>query len=527
VNDIISPSILNPSGCGEGIRAAPAFLIMLLLSSVLGCAAYNGREEELSDGSTDSGTDSDTDTDIDADSGIDWDTDFDGGAVSDAVLLTEVDSIAKPLMAFDGANLAVSWNTGIVTQEYFYFDGTGLMVFPWNQPENLHLGQYPNQAPACPSTEWGNIDCLSQPYPFQQGFVTLTSSFTGKVSPGGVYEKPCHAVWTEWDLNADVVLGPFSFWNIYEYVGADVISNSPIGPMDSQRGITVGNFTDFLNEDGTGLFQMDRFGPEEEHETMVESFEFDLNDIGCPIGMDWDKWYAATFTYDGMFTAVNMYRDVDIGDIDDPVWIQGALVLAQVMQDGEILFSPEIVHVSPERQGYVRSGNAAAFAQNEDEILLVHTQSYQSLVDKYDCITDRYSILLDMSGNLVNGPTILDTHPVYEYLEDEAGESHPGLTWSGKYYGYCDLYQDGENQQYEFRLLNEQGAQVKNPIRLFWRYPPSEPEPPSEVYDGRFYNFCDIAAIGERTFAIVAYMPVTDEHPRGIYIIYVKFGPVV
>jgi hypothetical protein len=366
----------------------------------------------------------------------------------------------------------------------------------------------PHQWPACPGK---HPVCLSRPYPLQGGFWTLLSSET---------KDSCHVTQAGWSLDSAITDGPHSFSGIYP--SELWISMAPIGEMDNQGRVAIANLKVMdeggpITGDETIVFQIDRYANGGFHEVVLPPIEYPWGDQYPLTGSDGWHLFSQTVSYGGLFTALYTGHD-QVG----PPRRYFAVIMAQGNEGGEVTITPRILYSPPEKEGFIPGSGANAFAQNADEFAMVSTVRYYAEGNVEDCITARYSVVYDIDGNVVDGPNEIMSHPVCEDFDLEEEQNRPGLVWSGTHYGYCDRFQYDTTQRYEFRRLDEDGEQVGGPISLSWDLS-NISEPPGNA----FHHFCDITAIDENAFAIVAYMPETDEHPRGIYITYVKFGPVV
>jgi hypothetical protein len=353
--------------------AGPFFFVALPLGIASGCAVSTGHNGDY-DSEPDAGTGSETDTDTESEPG--WEDADSGLSYTKPYLLYKADTLteetARPLLEFDGEHLAVSWIVEKTAPKYEMWPGVWFFVFPWDKQSSSQSGFYSHEPPACQGFHgW----CLSKPYAVDNGFLTLASSGIGPLIDEGVN---CHGTEAVWSLNAEILNGPISYWDIYPI--DPFVSMSPIGFLDEQGAVTIANLKILLNslneyDDYTIVFQIDKFGPQGVHDQILTPIEYPWNteSMFSIHGTD-DHLQSQTFSYGGLTTIFS-----PCSGYDGPPYKYQSIIIAQGSDDGQVTIPPSIFHSPPEKDGYYQSDGAYAFAQREDEIVMVSKIRYEKI----------------------------------------------------------------------------------------------------------------------------------------------------
>ena len=367
---------------------------------------------------------------------------------------------------------------------------TALLTFPWDSPDQLYLGHYQYKDVLLGPPEEFNGDIFNRRsravvFPDGNGFFTADSADI--LLDIGVF--PLYPpVLTRWSASAETAEGPAAFESAYSFPfhGASQWRWNPVGPWSENGSVSMGVF----------------WGPENQPPDYLQDFYFQIDRYGTDGGVEnvLLETYPANTVYPDDAPSDFEIRGAGIdngtflwGDRLTVVYVTGlGLFVGQATTAGEVTIPPQ--RTVPVPEGYHLFDDAVA-QQIDDQITVVARELNPDLVD-ISQTTSFFSIVIDMDGNLVDGPT-----QVWErWAEDPAGGDFRDLAWSGQYLGYCF-------EGARFMALDRNGHPLGGP----WVYGDG-----GENIEGEHLRSnCATVAIDEDTFAVAWSDRFGDE--SGIY----------
>jgi hypothetical protein len=364
---------------------------------------------------------------------------------------------------------------------------TALMTFPWDSPDQLNIGSYRYQEVLEGPPEEFNAEIFyprsrAVVFPDGTGFFTADSAEFGlDIGVFPLYPP----VLSRWSATAETTAGPAAFDSVYAFpfFGGAQPFWEPSGPYDGEGDLPIGVF---WGPENAGpdysqdvYFQVDRYGVDGVVDNLVlETYPADtVFPDDAPPDFDIDGAMA-----NGMFLW---------GDMLTVVYVTGlGVFIGQATTAGEVTIP--LQRTVPVPDGY--SGFWDAAIQQIDDQITIVARGWEGEVAPQT--TTVFSIVIDMDGNLVDGPTL-----VWErWSEDPAGGDFRDLAWSGQYLGYCF-------EGARFMALTRDGHPLGGP----WVYGEGGENIEGEHLQGN----CATAAIDEDTFAVAWSDRFGDE--SGIY----------
>lgn len=477
------------------------FVATLIAAVIVACACSPAKRpaEEM---------DSGTDTDTGSDDGLPWDPD-----AGDALVHKPVNVFIEPTdhnsgfmaMAFDGNNIAISrsdiefTHNPSLPNEY----NTLFLIFPWESPEDVMIGSFAQEPPACPSGYvWHNAN--SKPHPHPDGFLLITSAI-------GNNDTGCELVQTLWDTGANLLDGPHTFSGLFPDKVFQAMD--PNGAVDQDGIVTTGHLKGVgfeedgdTDSEGEVVFDVDRFGSGGFHERLThESFPWpdtqggDDQVISSGSGQN-------VYLHDGVLTVLGMGYDGIANTY---------IVLARADTDGTVTQgASRVLEMPPKPADLILCEQTYAlftFAAHSDGIMVLAKVHYMDpeLVDYDPTIDEPFIIGLWTRLISFDGTPLGEWTQLVEY-QSHVSSNRARMAWSGQYFGVC--YNDPLDT-HKFIVLDENGVQAMEPIDLFWPIPPVE----------NLILPCDLVAVDEDTFVIAlgVHSDPPQEYASGTWVTHV------
>jgi hypothetical protein len=330
------------------------------------------------------------DEDAGGDSGEDTDNDTGGVEPGMPIKLGDFDCVDGSgwgvRAAFSGSHVAAAWTTTCYDDPIAEID-LGFSVLPWDNPADLDWSSA--------ASPLGEVFQLHHPFPIDSGFVLIS------------YSAPSSLIQSTWDLAAEMTD------EAHSHFGLELSAGLAAGkaPVDAEGHVLLASLPVDEGTDEPGdeviRFQLDRFATGGYHVRLTEvELEWSAQHEQTGGVLDFVGVRGSTFEQGGAVTAVIATE-------------RGGVVIARATADGEVVQEPEVMVVCPappmdDPQSDVTL-IGSSFAQSGELFAGVVHMWYQN---GPTYLNERYTLVATNAGELVSGPTEIDSEDEWSNDQD-------------------------------------------------------------------------------------------------------------